>query len=89
MQGDTLQSSLRLVVTVPTVEYNRLYDTQAEPQGSLITPCIIDARWVRTDTTFDPKASDLVQTSHTAVGGQRFSANRPILQSIEHMYVLY
>ncbi|KAI8951113.1 hypothetical protein F4801DRAFT_546444 [Xylaria longipes] len=53
----TLNASLAAIVTVPHVASGK--------QGSLISPCVIDARWVSTDVRFDPKTDDIVGTSFT------------------------
>ncbi|KAI1121957.1 hypothetical protein F5Y10DRAFT_287918 [Nemania abortiva] len=53
-QGQTLPSSFGAVVTVPAV-WDRVGSngTFGYDQGSVITPCVIDARWATTDVSFD------------------------------------
>ncbi|KAI1420001.1 hypothetical protein F5Y12DRAFT_775087 [Xylaria sp. FL1777] len=64
-QGEPLYSSLAAVVTVP-VRYTigMANGTNVDQQGSLTTPCIIDARWAKTDVVFDT-AENVVKTSLT------------------------
>ncbi|KAI0543231.1 hypothetical protein GGR58DRAFT_451199 [Xylaria digitata] len=53
-QGEALHSSLAAVVTVPAV-WSRMGSngTSGYDQGSVVTPCVIDARWATTDVSFD------------------------------------
>ncbi|KAI3339002.1 hypothetical protein F4824DRAFT_508930 [Ustulina deusta] len=64
-QGEPLDSSLAAVVTVP-VRYtiSMANGTKSDQQGSITSPCIIDARWATTDVTFDT-AENVVRTSLT------------------------
>ncbi|KAI1352228.1 hypothetical protein F5Y01DRAFT_324431 [Xylaria sp. FL0043] len=61
-QGEILNASLTAIVTVPQVAFGNDNEPQ---QDSLISPCVIDARWVSTDVRFDPKTDDIVGTSFT------------------------
>ncbi|KAI1311991.1 hypothetical protein F5Y03DRAFT_261804 [Xylaria venustula] len=64
-QGEPLYASLAAVVTVP-VDYsiNLANGTSFDQQGSITSPCVIDARWATTDVTFDT-AESIVRTSFT------------------------
>ncbi|KAI1425289.1 hypothetical protein F5Y12DRAFT_747718 [Xylaria sp. FL1777] len=61
-QGEKLNTSLTAIVTVPQITSG---NESVAKQGSLISPCVIDARWVSTDVRFDPKTDDIVGTSFT------------------------
>ncbi|KAI0433478.1 hypothetical protein F5Y09DRAFT_351553 [Xylaria sp. FL1042] len=61
-QGEILNASLTAIVTVPQAAFG---NDNVPQQGSLIAPCVIDARWVSTDVRFDPKTDDIVGTSFT------------------------
>ncbi|KAI3336371.1 hypothetical protein HD806DRAFT_473467 [Xylariaceae sp. AK1471] len=65
-QDEQLHSSLAAVVTVPG-RFKTYFanGTTIVGQGSVTSPCIIDARWATTDVTFDPKADDVVGTDFT------------------------
>ncbi|KAI0864292.1 hypothetical protein F4860DRAFT_465768 [Xylaria cubensis] len=53
-QGRKLPSSFGAVVTVPAVwSRDGSNGTTGYDQGSVITPCVIDARWATTDVSFD------------------------------------
>ncbi|KAI0206229.1 hypothetical protein F4808DRAFT_469413 [Astrocystis sublimbata] len=60
-QGESLNASLTVAVTVPHIFYN---DSKAL-QGAIISACVINARWVSTDVRFDPKTEDIVGTRFT------------------------
>ncbi|KAI1347652.1 hypothetical protein F5Y01DRAFT_329298 [Xylaria sp. FL0043] len=64
-EGWVLPSSLAAVVTVPVLyTYNLANGTNIDQQGSITSPCIIDARWATTDVTFDT-SENVVRTSLT------------------------
>ncbi|KAJ2971907.1 hypothetical protein NUW58_g9295 [Xylaria curta] len=59
-QGEKLPSSLAAVVTVPAVWSNDgANGTTGFSQGSVVLPCVVDARWATTDVSFDIKEHTL------------------------------
>lgn len=61
---EKLQSSLAVVLTLPEIFYTNFPNgTSLAGQGSVVTSCIIDARWAQTDVTFDPSAETIVRPS--------------------------
>ncbi|KAI1172312.1 hypothetical protein F4777DRAFT_519813 [Nemania sp. FL0916] len=61
-QGEALNASLAAIVTVPRLVSS---NNGSSEQGSIISPCVIDARWVATNVRFDPKTDDIIGTSFT------------------------
>ncbi|KAI1327919.1 hypothetical protein F5Y16DRAFT_420293 [Xylariaceae sp. FL0255] len=62
-EDQTLNSSLAVVINVPT--YGDYDTNQHDTQESLIVPCVVDARWAFTETSFDPINSQYVETTLT------------------------
>lgn len=63
-QKEKLHSSLAVVLTLPEVFYTNFPNgTYLTSQGSVVTSCIIDARWAETDVTFDPSKENIVRPS--------------------------
>jgi len=63
----SLSSSLGILVTTPGWFKSKLANgSRLVSQGSVISPCIIDARWLVADeVTFDPRSADVVGTDFT------------------------
>ncbi|KAI8627385.1 hypothetical protein F5Y19DRAFT_477599 [Xylariaceae sp. FL1651] len=64
--GETLHASLAAVITVPRGWRTRFPNgTSVIGQGSITSPCVIDARWAAAEVRFDPEVNNVVGTSFT------------------------